>query len=142
MFLSAGHLIPKQQQKRPKQQQQQLPAVWEKLLVSESLCKTVSISIATTTTAAPATSSVRQSVERLTEEQTTGLCLVEKGEEDPQRPTQDEDLHPSVSELPGLDLQLVIRAAVRNQQQHLGKVWSAARGLAEGGPEDQVEGFT
>lgn len=102
--------------------------------------KTVSISIVTITTAAAAaaTSSVCQSVERLTEEQKTGLCLAEEGEEEVQRPTQDEDLHPSVSELPGLDLQLVVRAAVRNQKQHFGKVWSAARGLAERGPEDQV----
>lgn len=94
--------------------------------------KTVSISIVTATTAA--TSSVCQSVERLTEE----LCLAEEGEEEVQRPTQDEDLHSSISELPGLDLQLVVRAAIRNQQQHLGKVWSATRSLAEGAPEDKV----
>lgn len=94
------------------------------------------ISIVTITTAA--TPSVCQSVERLTEEQNTKLCFVEEGEEEVQRPTQDEDLHPLVSELPSLDLQLVVRAAICNQQQYLGKVWSAARGLAEGGPEDQV----
>lgn len=69
MFLNAGHFIPEQQRKI-NNQQHELPAVWEKLLVSESLCCiTVSISIVTTTTAAAATLSVCQSVERLTEEQ-------------------------------------------------------------------------